>query len=90
MHAIDSFRRPRPENVMDDAELARITAPTIFCWGTNDPFLSPAKARPAIAKIPGAVLDEVNCGHGPWLDDPTTCAKLVTAHLTATGVAPAS
>jgi pimeloyl-ACP methyl ester carboxylesterase len=90
MHAIDGFRRPRPENVMDDAELARITTPTMFCWGTDDPFLSPAKARPAIAKIPGAVLHEVTGGHGPWLDDPATCAKLVTAHLTATGFPPAS
>jgi pimeloyl-ACP methyl ester carboxylesterase len=90
MHAIDGFRRPRPESVMDDAELARVTAPTMFCWGTDDPFLSPAKGRPSVAKIPGAVLHEVPGGHGPWLDDPAICAKLVTAHLTASGFAPAS
>jgi len=85
MHAIDGFRRPRADSVMTDGELRRITAPTMFCWGTDDPFLAPASARPAIAKIPGAVLHEVPGGHGPWLDDPAGCAKLVTGHLAATG-----
>ena len=89
MHAIDGFRRPRAESVMTDGELRQITAPTMFCLGLDDPFLSPAQARPAIAEIPGAVLHEVPGGHGPWLEDPAGCAKLVTGHLTATGFAPA-
>jgi pimeloyl-ACP methyl ester carboxylesterase len=90
MHAIDGFRRPRPGSVMTDAELRQITAPTMFCWGTSDPFLTPAQARPAIAQIPGAVLHEVPGGHGPWLEDPAGCAKLITGHLAATGYPPAS
>jgi pimeloyl-ACP methyl ester carboxylesterase len=90
MHAIDGFRRPRPESVMTDGELRRITTPTMFCLGTDDPFLTPAQARPAIAQIPGAVLHEVPGGHAPWLEDPAGCAKLVTGHLTATGFEPAS
>jgi len=85
MHAIDGFRRPRAASVMSDGELRRITAPTVFCWGTDDPFLAPGRARPAIAKIPGAVLHEVPGGHGPWLDDPAGCTKLVIGHLAATG-----
>jgi hypothetical protein len=36
------------------------------------------------------VLEEVPGGHGPWLEDPAGCAKLVTGHLTATGYPPAS
>jgi pimeloyl-ACP methyl ester carboxylesterase len=90
MHAIDGFRRPRADSVMTDSELRQVTAPTMFCLGTGDPFLSPAQARPAIAKIPGATLHEVPGGHGPWLEDPAGCAKLVISHLTATGSAPAS
>jgi pimeloyl-ACP methyl ester carboxylesterase len=89
MHAIGHFRRPRADSVMSDSELGQITAPTMFCWGKSDPFLTPGRARPAIAKIHGAVLHEVEGGHGPWLDDPAGCAKLVTSHLTATGFAPA-
>jgi pimeloyl-ACP methyl ester carboxylesterase len=90
MHAIDGFRHPRAESVMTDAELGQITAPTLFCWGTNDPFLSPAQARPAIERIPGAVLHEVPGGHAPWLEDPAGCARLITGHLMATGYVPAS
>ncbi len=90
MHAIDGFRRPRADSVMTDGELGQITAPTMFCLGTGDPFLSPAQARPAIARIPGATLHEVPGGHGPWLEDPAGCARLVISHLTATGFAPAS
>ncbi len=89
MHAINGFRRPRADSVMTDRELGQITAPTMFCIGTGDPFLTPAQARPSIAKIPGAVLHEVTGGHGPWLEDPVGCAKLVTGHLTATGFPPA-
>jgi pimeloyl-ACP methyl ester carboxylesterase len=90
MHAINSFRRPRADSVMTDAELGQITAPTMFCWGTGDPFLAPGRARSAIAKIPGAVLHEVPGGHGLWLEDPGGCAKLVISHLKATGFPPAS
>jgi pimeloyl-ACP methyl ester carboxylesterase len=89
MHAIDTFRRARAGSVMTDGELGRVAAPVMFCVGTDDPFLSPAQARPSVAKIPVAVLHEVPGGHGPWLDDPAGCAKLVLAHLTATGFPPA-
>jgi pimeloyl-ACP methyl ester carboxylesterase len=88
MHAINGFRRPRAASVMTDGELRQISTPTMFCWGTDDPFLAPARARPAIAEIPGAILHEVPGGHGPWLEDPGGCAKLVTNHLAATGFAP--
>ncbi len=89
MHALNQFRRSRPESIMGDEELCRVTAPTMFCWGTDDPFLSPAQARPSVAKIPAAVLHEVPGGHGPWFEDPAGCAKLVVDHLTATGFGPA-
>jgi hypothetical protein len=36
------------------------------------------------------VLHEVPGGHGPWLEDPAGCAKLVTGHFTATGYATVS
>jgi pimeloyl-ACP methyl ester carboxylesterase len=89
MHAINTFRRPRPESVLTDRELSQITAPAMFCIGTGDPFLSPAQARPSVTKIPGAALHEVPGGHGPWFEDPAGCARLITAHLTATGFPPA-
>jgi pimeloyl-ACP methyl ester carboxylesterase len=88
MHAIDHFRHPRADSVMSDDELLQICAPTLFCLGTNDPYLKPAEARPTVAKIRSAELHDVPGGHGPWLDDPAGCAKIVVEHLAATGFAP--
>ncbi len=89
MHAIDHFRRPRTSSVMNDIELGRITAPTIFIWGKDDPFLSPDNARPAIAEVPSATLHEVAGGHAPWFEDPVRCGSLIGRHLTDTGFPPA-
>ena len=83
MHAIDRFRRPRPETVMGDSELARIQTPTLFYWGRDDPFLSPQQARPSVAKIPGARLHEVAGGHAPWFEDPVDCATRIDDHQRA-------
>jgi pimeloyl-ACP methyl ester carboxylesterase len=77
MHAIDRFRRPRPETLMSNEELSRIETPTSFYWGRDDPFLSPQRARPSVAKIPGATLQEADGGHAPWFENPIDCAKHV-------------
>jgi pimeloyl-ACP methyl ester carboxylesterase len=89
LHAIDGFRRPRPESVMDPDELGRVAAPTLFIWGTRDPYLLPGDARPSIALMPDARLREVPAGHAPWLEDAAGCAEMVTHHLVTTGSVPA-
>ena len=80
MHAIDLFRRPRPESVLTTAELAAITTPTIFILGSDDPYLSIERARPSIDQIHGARLYEVPAGHAPWLVNARHSADLITAH----------
>jgi pimeloyl-ACP methyl ester carboxylesterase len=84
MRAIDGFRRPRPESVLSSAELAAIATPTMFIWGTADPYLSPARARPAIEQMPNATLHELPAGHGPWLVHPSRTAELIQMHLAGT------
>jgi pimeloyl-ACP methyl ester carboxylesterase len=84
MHAIDRFRRPRPESVLSDAELAAIRVPTLFILGSNDPYLSPRDARPSIDRIPAATIHEMPAGHGPWLVDPARVAGLIAAHAQPT------
>jgi pimeloyl-ACP methyl ester carboxylesterase len=81
MERINHFQNPRPENVLDDAELARLRQPVLFTWGDRDKFLSPDKARPSIEKIPNARLEIVPGGHEPWYDDPAECGQLVSAFL---------
>jgi pimeloyl-ACP methyl ester carboxylesterase len=88
LHAINTFRRPRPESVMSESELARVTVPTAFVWGVDDPYLKPGDARPWIEKMPAAVLHDVRGGHSPWFDDLAGCASLITRHLTAAGFPP--
>jgi pimeloyl-ACP methyl ester carboxylesterase len=79
MHAIDRFRRPRPESVLTAEELAAIRVPTTFILGSDDPYLSPSDARPSIARIPDATVHEMPAGHGPWLVDPERVAGLIAA-----------
>jgi pimeloyl-ACP methyl ester carboxylesterase len=89
MHAIDRFRRPRPESVLTTAELAAITTPTIFILGSDDPYLSVERARLSIDQIHGARLYELPSGHAPWLVDPQHAAELITTHSRlATGIGP--
>ena len=83
MHAIDHFRRPRPESVLTNPELRAIAVPTMFIWGTSAPYLTADLARPSIAQIPSATLYEVPGGHGPWLVDAERSAKLIQTHLAA-------
>jgi pimeloyl-ACP methyl ester carboxylesterase len=83
MHSIDRFRQPRPEILISDHELSRIETPTTFYWGREDPFLPPERARPSIAKIPGASLHEVDGGHAPWFENPLDCARYIDRHQRA-------
>jgi pimeloyl-ACP methyl ester carboxylesterase len=80
MHAIDRFRRPRPESVLTSAEIAAITTPTMFILGSGDPYLSIEHARPSIDRIQGARLYEVPGGHAPWLTDAQHVAELIATN----------
>jgi len=80
MHAIDRFRRPRPDSVLTTSELAAITTPTIFILGSEDPYLSVERARTSIDQIHGARLYEVPGGHAPWLAGAQHAAELITTH----------
>jgi pimeloyl-ACP methyl ester carboxylesterase len=82
MHAIDRFRRPRPESVLSLAELAGIPIPTTFILGTDDPYLSPDRARGSIEQIPTARVYEVPAGHAPWLVNAEHSAKLIATTVT--------
>ena len=72
MHAIDRFRRPRPESVLTSAELAAITAPTTFILGSDDPYLSVEQARPSVGQIHGGSLYRSPAGTPPGSSTPST------------------
>ena len=82
MHAIDHFRRPRAESVLTTQQLAAISIPMMFIWGTNAPYLSADRARALIEQLPTATFHQVPGGHGPWLVDSELSARLIQTHLT--------
>ncbi len=69
--------RPRPENVLSDAELRDIAAPVLMIWGDNDPYGSPDIGRRAAALMPDAQLEIISGRHAPFLDDPERCGALI-------------
>ena len=84
MHAIDHFRRPRAESVLTTEQLAAISIPLMFIWGTNAPYFSANRARALIEQqLPTATFHEVPGGHGPWLVDTELSARLIQTHLTS-------
>ena len=71
---------PQPYAISAD-DLVRVRQPTLFVWGTRDPFGGAAVGRRAASLMPDARIEVVPEGHLPWLDDPGRTARLVAEHL---------
>ncbi len=62
--------------------LMKITIPTLIIWGENDPVIPIKYADEFLSSIQDCrfyMMD--NCGHTPYVDDPTRFAKLVLDFL---------
>jgi pimeloyl-ACP methyl ester carboxylesterase len=58
------------EQILVDAELARLQVPTLLVWGEEDRLFPPVHAREAARRIAGARLEIfAGCGHTPQLED---------------------
>lgn len=56
----------RQRNLLRPEDLAKIAAPTLVVWGTNNPFGGVAEATAMHENIPGSQLEIFNeCGHWP-------------------------
>jgi pimeloyl-ACP methyl ester carboxylesterase len=58
-------------------ELHALTVPTLLIWGEQDPLGGADVAATAAATMPGAQLELLPAGHGPWLGHPDQVAALV-------------
>jgi pimeloyl-ACP methyl ester carboxylesterase len=76
-------RGARQELAFGEDELRRVIQPTLFIWGTNDPFGRLDVARRACGLMPDARLEVAGAGHLPWLDDPARCGRLAAEFLDA-------
>jgi len=75
------LRGQRPEALLSDGVLRRIEAPTLFVWGTDDPFGGTAAAEAFAPRVPGARLSLVGTGHAPWIDARQLVALTTAAFL---------
>jgi pimeloyl-ACP methyl ester carboxylesterase len=73
-------RDPEHHGVTEE-DLAAVDVPTLLVWGDADVFQRAEEGAAAAEHIPGARFELVSGGHLPWLDDPTTCAALMTRFL---------
>ena len=72
------------EVLFNDEVLGSIEVPTMFAWGTADPFGGMEAARAFAARIPCAELELLDgMGHAPWIDDPEHCAAIARSFLGA-------
>lgn len=63
-------------------EVARISAPVLVLWGTDDPFIGPEWARRYADILPNAQCEVIEgAGHWPWQDRPEAIDR-VTGFLT--------
>ena len=67
---------PRPD------ELASVTAPTMFVFGSADPTGTVDIWRTFTGRLPDAELHVIDgAGHMPWWDEPTAVGRLIRGHL---------
>lgn len=68
----------RPEIQITAGQLKNVHQPTMFLWGTHDPFGSVETGRHISGLLPSSTFHPVaRGGHLPWLDDPAGCGRLI-------------
>lgn len=65
-----------PAILLTDDTLARVTSPTLFLWGDQDPNGSPSVAQAFAGRLPNSELNTItSAGHAPWIDQRDQCAQ---------------
>jgi len=77
-----TWRGFRAGTLLAPGELPRITAPTLWLWGTRDPFGSVEIGRAWAGVKPSSAFEVLEeAGHLPWLDGPEWHAARIAAFL---------
>jgi pimeloyl-ACP methyl ester carboxylesterase len=70
------------DDIIDDAELANVTARTTILWGENDGLIPPILAHRWNGGIPGSRLVWMpRCGHAPQFERPLLFQRLIEEGL---------
>jgi pimeloyl-ACP methyl ester carboxylesterase len=74
--------RPRPEIRITKEQLEHVRQPTMFLWGTHDPFGSAETGCLISQNLPHPEFHAIQgAGHLPWLDNPAECGRLTRDFL---------
>jgi pimeloyl-ACP methyl ester carboxylesterase len=72
----------RPDIEIGPRELKAVGQPTMFLWGTNDPWGSVEAGRRIARIMPDAEFHAISGGgHLPWLDTPAECGRMTRDFL---------
>ncbi len=82
MERTNRLRGPRPEITLSAEQLKRVQQPTMFLWGTNDPFGSSETGRHIAQLLPASEFHAIQgAGHLPWLSNLAECGRLIRDFL---------
>ena len=82
MERVNRLRGGRPEIRISAEQLQHVRQPTMFLWGTNDPFGRVEIGRQISKNLPCAEFHAIQGGgHLPWLDNPADCGRLTRDFL---------
>lgn len=62
-------------------DLKLVSQPSVFLWGTKDPFGSIEMGQKIAGIVPSSEFHAIEGGHLPWLDEPTECGRLIRDFL---------
>lgn len=75
------LRGAQPDMALTQERLPETEQPTLFIWGSDDPFGSVEVAGRTAAAVDNSQLHIVAGGHAPWLNEAAGIASLVTPFL---------
>jgi 2-hydroxy-6-oxonona-2,4-dienedioate hydrolase len=82
--SVVTMRGLNADTLLPTVLLQRVSVPSLFLWGRDDPMGGADVARPFVAQVPGARLDLLaGAGHAPWIDDPVGVAQRLQAFIAA-------
>jgi 2-hydroxy-6-oxonona-2,4-dienedioate hydrolase len=69
------------KDLINAEDLKLVGQPTMFLWGSKDPFGSIEMGRKIASIVPSSEFHAIEGGHLPWLDKPVECGRLIQDFL---------
>ena len=72
----------KPEFILHDIDIEKISQPTLWLWGEDDPFGGIEIGKRLNSKMKNSSISIFeNSGHLPWIDKPGVHARVIKEFL---------